>query len=91
MYVVVTSAFLIWGYKRSAELGHKQAKLHVLETEKMNIACNFRPTKISLPVISFLLLPHNVLLHSHLRHTYETQLLNRSTYQNTHVYFYRPF
>lgn len=34
VYVVaVTSAFFIWGYKRSAELGHKQAKLHVLETE----------------------------------------------------------
>ena len=34
VYVVaVTSAFLIWGYKRSAELGRKQEKLHVLETE----------------------------------------------------------
>ena len=51
----------------------------------MNIACNFRPTKYCCQFFSFFLLPHNLLPHSHIRHTYKTQLLNRLTYQNTHT------
>lgn len=54
----------------------------------MNIACNFRPTKYCCQFFSFFLLPHNLLPHSHIRHTYKTQLLNRLTYQNTHTHMF---
>lgn len=46
MYVAVTLAFLYVAVKGQLNLvAQKQAKLHVLEFEEMNIAWNFRHTK----------------------------------------------
>ena len=80
--VAVTLAFFHMGYKRSAELvGQKQAKLHVLETQKMNIAWNFRPTKYYCQFSVSYSCPWTFLAHSLRRHTYKTHLLQRLIYE----------
>ena len=47
--------------------------------------------RMPLTSIVLLILPHNLLPHSHIRHTHKTQLLNRLTYQNTLFLFLKAF